>query len=81
MIEKMNKLNVKEQPNAPCVGLWTSKDKNTVRKVFAGPRGGYHMLTPSKVTLKIGEFEKMDESEADKRIAAHEAWKASSPTK
>ena len=82
VVEKMTKLNVKAaQPNAPCAGLWTSKDKQTVRKVFAGPRGGFHMLTPSKVTLKIGDWQDVTEAEAERRIAAHEEWKASSPTK
>ena len=82
VVEKMTKLNVKAaQPNAPCAGLWTSKDKQTLRKVFAGPRGGFHMLTPSKMTLKIGEFEETTEAKAERRIAAHEEWKASSPTK
>ena len=53
LTKQLGKVKVKAQPNAECVGLWTSKDKQTVRKVFAGPRGGFHMLTPSKVTLKI----------------------------
>ena len=66
-----------------CAGVWTSKDKNTVRKVYEGPKGRKYYVTASgtKVTVTKGDWEAMDESEADKRIAAHEAWKLSSPTK
>ena len=77
--DKMLKLKVK---SAECVGVWKSKDKNTLRKVYKGPKNGIYMLTPSKVTItKTSDWEPLDESEVDERIAAHEAWKQASPTK
>ena len=59
MIDKMHKLKVK---SAVCVGVWKSKDKHTVRKVFKGPKNGIYMLTPSKVFLTNADWEPMDES-------------------
>ena len=73
----------KVDSKAECVGLWTSKDKQTVRKVYQGPKGGIHTVTKgdSKVKPDDADWERMPEAEADRRIAAHEEWKASSPTK
>ena len=47
-----------------------------------GPKGGtYYYSEKSKAAVKDGEYEKMEEAEVNKRIEAHEAWLASSPTK
>ena len=63
------------------VGLWTSKDKQTVRKVFRGPKGGIYTQTAAGTKISPEEWAEMDEAEAGRRIAAHEEWKAASPTK
>ena len=65
-----------------CVGLWTSKDKQTVRKVLRGPKKGIYTQTEAGTKMFNPEdWVEMPEAEADIRIAAHENWKASSPTK
>ena len=64
------------------VGLWTSQDKKKVRPVLKGPKGGtYYYSEKSKTAVQEGKYDEMDEDEVNKRIAAHEAWLASSPTK
>ena len=65
-----------------CVGLWTSKDQQTVRKVLRGPKNGIYTQTEAGTKMFNPEdWVEMTEAEADRRIAAHEEWKASSPTK
>ena len=68
---------------AECIGLYTTKDKQTVRKVYQGPMGGIYTETKggSKSKPDAADWERMTEADADIRIAAHENWKASSPTK
>ena len=64
------------------VGLHTSVDKKKVRAVFMGPKGGTYILTDkAKTVVKDGDYEPMDKAEVNKRIEAHDAWLASSPTK
>ena len=65
------------------IGLHTSKDKQKVRAVFKGPKDGVFIITPggNRTRVEDGEYEPMDEAEVNKRIEAHEAWLASSPTK
>ena len=77
--ELMGKLKVKSGDTV--VGLWTSKDKQTVRKVFRGPKGGIYTQTAAGTKISPDEWAEMDEAEACRRIAAHEEWKAASPTK
>jgi hypothetical protein len=77
--ELMGKLKVKAADTV--VGLWTSKDKQTVRKVFRGPKGGIYTQTAAGTKISPEEWAEMDEAEAGRRIAAHEEWKAASPTK
>ena len=64
-----------------CAGLWTSKDGNTVRKVFEGPKGRKYYLTAAGTKVTTEEYKVMPEAEADRRIAEHQAWKASAPAK
>ena len=73
------KLNSKHE----CVGLYTTKKKDDVRKVYLGPMGGIYTETKggSKPKPDDADWERMPEAEVDRRIAAHEEWKASSPTK
>jgi len=77
--ELMGKLKVKSGDTV--VGLWTSKDKQTVRKVFRGPKRGIYTQTAAGTKISPDEWAEMDEAEACRRIAAHEEWKAASPTK
>ena len=65
------------------IGLHTSKDKKKVRSVFKGPKGGVFIMTPGghRTQVEATEYEPMEEAEVNERIAAHEAWLASSPTK
>ena len=79
LTKQVGKLNVK--PEDTVVGLWTSKDKQTVRKVFRGPKGGIYTQTAAGTKISPEEWAEMDEAEAGRRIAAHEEWKAASPTK
>ena len=74
---------VKVDSKDVCVGLYKTKDKQTVRKVYQGPMGGIYTETKggSKPKPDDADWEQMTEAEADRRIAAHEEWKASSPTK
>ena len=74
-----------EAPNVELtvIGLHISKDKKKVREVFKGPKDGVFIITPggNRTRVEDGEYEPMDEAEVNKRIEAHEAWLASSPTK
>ena len=82
LTKKVGKLNVKVDSKHECVGLWTSKDKQTVRKVLRGPKKGIYTQTEAGTKMFNPEdWVEMPEAEADIRIAAHENWKASSPTK
>ena len=68
---------------AECIGLYTTKDKQTVRKVYEGRLGGIYTESKggSKSKPDDADWVRMTEAEADLRVAAHEEWKASSPTK
>ena len=65
------------------IGLHTSKDKKKVRPVFMGPKGGVFIITPGghRTPVEATEYEEMEEAEVYERMAAWEAWLASSPTK
>ena len=73
----------KVDSKAECVGLYTTKDKQTVRKVYEGRLGGIYTESKggSKAKPDDADWVRMTEAEADLRVAAHEEWKASSPTK
>jgi hypothetical protein len=65
------------------IGLYKTKDKQTVRAVFKGPKGGIYTKTPSgsRSRPKNEDWEPMEEAEVKQRIAQHEAWKSASPSK
>ena len=73
--------DAKVDSKAVCVGLWKSKDKQTLRKVFRGPKGGIYTQTAAGTKIAPEEWEPMEEAEVDDKMAAHEAWKAASPSK
>ena len=65
------------------IGLYKTKDKQAVRAVFKGPKGGIYTKTPSgsRSRPKNEDWEPMEEAEVKQRIAQHEAWKSASPSK